>query len=109
MKNEFGVQLDRNHYAPSIVQQSECTCSLCYRTDRPLQRHEVFHGPNREKSKEYGLWVLLCEECHMKLHHKDVSGDRWLKQLAQAAAMKSYNWTEQEFREWFGKSYLEDV
>lgn len=107
MKNEFGVELDRNGYAPSIVQQSGLTCSLCYRTDRPLQRHEVFHGPYRTKSKNLGCWVLLCEPCHMRLHHGDKAGERWLKQITQAAAMKAYGWTVQQFIERFGKNYVE--
>jgi hypothetical protein len=53
------LRLDRNGYAPSILQTEE-RCFLCGRTDRKLDRHEPFGGPYRAKSKADGLWVLLC-------------------------------------------------
>lgn len=41
-RNEYGVKLDSNGYAPSILSKSP-TCLICgrYRT----ARHEVFFGP----------------------------------------------------------------
>lgn len=107
MKNEFGEKLDSNGYAESILDLYDGRCFWCERKDRPLQRHEVFHGSNRTKSKALGLWVYLCDDCHGKLHQKDAKIDSHLKEYAQKIAMFHYYWTVREFRERFGKSYVE--
>ena len=48
------MRLDRNGYAPSIVQDDadEC-CAICYANGGkdPLNRHEIFGGAYRQKSK----------------------------------------------------------
>lgn len=105
MQNEYGVALDRNNYAPSVVEQGD-GCYLCGRTDRKMERHEVFHGPYRDKSKRLGCWVNLCSECHDKLHHRGGGMDVGLKMRIQEEAMKHYGWTTEEFRERFGKNYV---
>ena len=104
MKNEFGATLDKNGYAPSIMQPVDKCCFICYSNLQP-QRHEAIHGYNRQKAKEYGLWVNLCPACHWKVHNSDGKLDRQLKSNAQHAAMTVYGWTVDEFRERFGKSY----
>lgn len=55
--NAFGAEMDRNGYAPSILQQGE-RCHMCHEnpTFDQLDRHEVFGGAYRKKSKELGLW-----------------------------------------------------
>lgn len=108
MKNEYGITLDKNGYAPSVVDYYGDIferCFLCdYRGD--LARHEIFNGYNRQKSKALGLWVNLCPRCHMELHdHPDKA--RELKILAQRQAMAWYSWTIEDFRERFGKNYVE--
>lgn len=107
MRNEFGERLDRNGYAPSLLQceynQNECfMCgAIC-----EVARHEVFYGTaNRENSKRLGCWVMLCPGCHRELHEKH-KGDNGLKQYAQYIAMNHYSWTEDDFRRFFGKSYV---
>lgn len=107
MKNEFGVTLDRNGYAPSLIEWREGECLVCGRKDRPLQRHEVFHGPFRERSKNLGCWVSICDVCHDKLHHKENMLDRRLKYIMQKRAMKHYGWSIEDFRRYFGKNHLE--
>lgn len=102
------IKLDRNGYAPSIFPMPDNCCAICLRTDRPLQRHEVFHGANRAKSKALGCWVHLCYECHMKLHQKDNGLDRRLKHNMQRIAMREYGWSIPQFRERFGKNYLDE-
>jgi Zn-finger protein len=98
-------KLDRNGYAESILQYED-HCLLCYSTLH-LQRHEVFHGPNRDKSKRYGLWVKLCPTCHLsRVHNGDGKIDRQLKKNAQEAAMLHYGWSVDEFRAIFGKSWI---
>ena len=106
MKNEYGVPLDKNGYAPSIISNDQ-VCLNCY-TSMHLQRHEIFHGmANRKKSKEYGLWVLLCPVCHMtKVHNSDGELDLRLKERGQEAAMAFYGWDKEEFRKRFGRNYV---
>lgn len=109
MTNEYGVKLDRNGYAPSIMKvtfmDSPC-CFECGVMSGKIDRHEVFHGAYREKSKRLGLWVNLCHECHMRLHQRDAHMDRALKNVTQQMAMIHYKWTEDDFRKEFGKNYL---
>ena len=105
MTNEYGEKLDRNGYAESIVEDND-RCFLCGRSDRMLNRHEVYHGSNRQKSKRLGLWVNLCDLCHDKLHHKDANMDLDLKQKMQIKAMEVYGWSIEQFREITGKNYL---
>ena len=108
MKNEYGVRLDQNGYAPSIWYKVQNVCFICNRSDRALHRHEVFHGSNRTKSKRYGLWVNLCYQCHEDLHQKDSTLDRGLKIQTQIKAQQTYGWSIDEFRSIFGKNYLEN-
>lgn len=105
MLNEYGATLDRNGYAPSIVQDIE-GCYFCARRDGKLDRHEIFHGAYRQKSKALGLWVTLCHSCHMALHQKNARLDEILKRQGQREAMQLYGWTTAEFIQRFGKNYL---
>lgn len=102
MKNEYGVQLDRNGYAPSLFPEDKCY--LCGKGGE-LVRHEIIHGSRRTKSKAYGLWVTLCPSCHWKIHH-EANTEEWMKGHAQHFAMMEYGWTKEDFRERFGKNYL---
>lgn len=104
MTNEYGSRLDRNGYAESIV-PGRGQCQYCGRLDRPLQRHEVFHGAYREKSKRLGCWIEICDVCHDRLHHKDAQIDRELKAWMQANAIEHYHWTVEQFIREFGKNY----
>lgn len=105
MKNEYGVDLDQNGYAPSIMNRQQ-GCYVCLR-QLTTERHEIFHGTaNRTKSKNFGLWVDLCHACHTIVHNGDGSLDRMLKEDGQHEAMDYYNWTVADFRKRFGKNYL---
>ena len=107
MVNEYGVKLDSNGYAPSVINAFESdACFLCDRMG-DLVRHEVFHGNNRQKSKALGCWVCLCPQCHMMLHSNQ-SEDWSLKRLGQRCAMNWYDWTIEDFRKRFGRNYLEE-
>ncbi len=105
MKNKFGNDLDRNGYAESIIGEQD-RCYLCGRRNGKLDRHEVFNASNRDKSKNLGLWVLLCSECHDRLHHRDAEVAWKLKQDMQLKAMEYYNWDIKDFRKEIGKSYI---
>lgn len=106
-KNNFGVELDKNGYAPSIIQVDTSYCYLCGRRDRKLDRHEVWGASNRQKSKEDGLWVMLChDECHLNGVHAKRNLREQLSQIAQARAMKVYGWSADDFIARYGKNWL---
>ena len=102
--NEYGEPLDSNGYAPSILQH-ENHCFICYR-NMYAQRHEIFHGSNRQKSKEYGLWINVCPVCHNSIHFTDGELDQRLKERGQDAAMAYYGWSTKDFIARFGRNYL---
>lgn len=107
MKNEYGVELDRNGYAPSIIQRDLSCCAACGKANTKLDRHEIFHGANREKSKQYGLWIILCHDtCHLNGVHKHANIDRGWKKIAQRAAMQHYGWNKEDFIEIIGRNYI---
>ena len=106
MKNEYGANLDRNGYAPSIIDRECEGCHWCGCTGTKLDRHEVFHGPFRQKSKEYGLWINLCPGCHRTVHNGNGTVDSLLKEEGELAALFYYEWTPEEFIRRFGKNYL---
>lgn len=99
---------NRNGYNPSIM-QTYCSCYLCGRRDRKLDRHEIFGGANRSRSKADGLWVLLCHECHVGPNgvHENPARLLELRKLGQLAAMERYGWSVGDFRRAYGKNYLE--
>lgn len=108
--------MDKSGYAPSIMQDTifEPLCYLCGANGAldKLDRHEIFGGPYREKSKRLGLWVLLCHnDCHIfgpLAAHNNASTALRLKQEAQRRAMEAYGWSIEDFIREFGKNYLED-
>lgn len=112
MKNEYGVKLDRNGYAPSVLGSGSTrfgTCRICGRLCY-TERHEVFFGiANRERSKRLGLWVTLCDRCHRtgkRAVHNNRGADLGLKASAQIMAMNRYGWTLTEFMDRFGRSWI---
>ena len=105
MTNEYGVKLDANGYAPCIMQPFESgVCFLC-EASGDLARHEIFNASRRKKSKELGLWVNLCPRCHMDVHEKPLDFS-WMKASGQIRCMAEYDWTVEDFRREFGKSYV---
>lgn len=105
MVNDYGEKLDKHGYAPSLWLTGSCVA--CGISGIPLARHEVFHGAYRTKSKALGCWVNLCPNCHAKLHTGKKDLDRFLKYEMQKTCMEHYGWSIQDFRERFGKNYLE--
>ena len=116
MTNRYGIELDCNGYAPSIVQEDTGeSCFLCGANGRadPLNRHEIFGGAYRKKSKMAGLWVSLCHaRCHQfgeRAAHNNAEINLTLRRRGQQAAMRVYSWTTADFIREFGKNYLEDA
>ena len=102
------MKLDRNGYAPSIMETTAGTCYLCG-AQTATERHEVFGSALRTKSKEHGLWVNLCPCCHRTAPyavHRDGGEAAELKHFTQLAAMERYGWTMHEWKEKFFKNYL---
>ena len=111
MRNWKTMAKSRSNYAPSILQSEEdqAYCFLCGRCDKKLDRHEVFPGPFRNKSKELGLWVTLCHDtCHEGRNGAQYNAAvaKRIKGKAQRVAMRVYGWTTEDFIREFGKNYL---
>ena len=99
--------LDRNGYGVSIMQDDLSRCYLCGRSTGKLDRHEVYGASNRKKSKELGLWVMLCHHpCHMQMAHGNKHMMDMLHWRGQIAAMNTYGWSIEEFRYVIGRNYL---
>ena len=87
-------------------------CFLCGRNGcaDPLDRHHVFGGGLRTKTEKYGLVVYLCHnKCHIfgeKAVHNNAEIMLMLHRFGQLKAMQEQDWTEEDFRREFGKSYL---
>lgn len=75
-------------------------------------RHEIFFGSaNRKKSIKYKLYVFISPKDHNMSRYgvHNIDGhefDMHLKKVGQVAAMKAYDWSIEDFRKVFGKSYL---
>lgn len=99
--------MDSNGYNPSILQDDLSYCYVCGRRAEKLDRHEIFGASSRQRSKELGLWVMLCHQsCHLGGVHAFPSKYLYLKEKAQRVAMKHYGWTKDDFIRKFGRSYI---
>lgn len=89
---------------PSIIQKGEKQCYITgSRID--LDKHHCIHGrANRNIAEEYGLWVWLRHDIHMRLHNKDKELDRELEQAAQNAFEEKYS--HEKWMSLVGKNYL---
>lgn len=103
-RNEYGTKLDSNGYAPSIMPLKSFKCYHCDKY-KDTARHEIFGGPLRSKSKQYGLWVNVCPTCHAEIYGSGQLQAEY-HALAQHIAMQHYGWTVQDFRKRFYKNYL---
>lgn len=85
---------------------------LQQRTNTFCERHEVFFGPNRQKSIKDGLVVFLTPEMHRGttgVHGKCGHGfDIYLKKIAQKRWQEYYNKTTEDFIKEYGKNYLDN-
>ncbi len=83
---------------------------LCYFTGRSdhLEHHHVFGGANRKLSERVGAVILLTAEMHRGkdgVHQNRELSDS-LKAEVQEKVMEANDWTVDEFRAYFGKSYV---
>lgn len=95
--------------ANSII-QTEKQCYICG-SRIWLECHHIYGGnPNRKLSEKYGLKVWLCHGHHNEPPngvHFNAELRRRLQAKAQKIAMNHYGWTIDQFREIFGKNYLD--
>ncbi len=98
--------------AKSILHEDKENCYLCgmNRNLEPLECHHVFNGSNRKWSEKYGLTVYLHgNKCHRTGENSvHVNGEvrEQLQAQAQRKAMEHYNWSIDEFRRIFGRSFI---
>lgn len=70
-----------------------------------LDKHHIFGGHAfRKKSEEYGMYVYLRHDIHMRLHQHDYSMELELKRFAQKKFEDVYG--HEEFMKIFKKNYL---
>ena len=83
------------------------SCFLCGSTQW-IETHHVFSGSYRKASEKHGMTVDLCASCHRGPQgvHQDAEQNKRLKALFQGKFEETH--TRQEFRQVFGKNYLED-
>lgn len=71
-----------------------------------LHKHHIFHGTaNRRLSEADGLYVMLTQEEHQKLHDKGEM-DAELKKTGQRAWMEKNGKTVSDFVERYGRNYV---
>lgn len=105
-RNEYGVKLDSNGYAPSLFLHEPFRCFICGRFGETA-RYEIFGGSRRSASKALGLWVNVCPACHNAIHDSGELQDRYHRE-GQIWAEAYYLWNHDDFRRRFYKNYLED-
>lgn len=84
-------------------------CILCKKEGQMAMHHLIPGKPGRQLSERYNLVVPICPTCHEFIHSSSVKGIKTLRDLrkfGQKKAMAEQGWTEDEFRQVFGKSYL---
>ena len=82
-------------------------CYLCG-SFRNVEKHHVYSGPYRKASEKHGMTVDLCASCHRGPQgvHQNAELNKRLKAGFQGKFEETH--TRQEFRQVFGKNYLED-
>lgn len=82
-------------------------CFLCHR-ETHCDRHHIFNGAMRKKSEEYGAVILVCRECHERIH-KEIGLRNSLKAQWQQAIMNYQGWTLSKWMQEFHKNYAQGV
>lgn len=90
---------DRDRYSLLVSTLDYCCVCGARRTDL----HEVFPGPHRQASKDYGMVIPLCRTCHERIHK-----DRLMRHECQSWAQKKFEdiYGHDKFMEIFKKNYL---
>lgn len=89
----------------SIISNTK-ECLFCGST-RNLHKHHIYGGARRKMSEHFGCWCYLCGYHHnLSSHgvHTDRVQDQKLKRFCQKKFEETH--TRDEFRRYFGSSYL---
>lgn len=100
--------MDSNGYNPSIM-GSQDGIDFLYGHKCETVRHEIFNGPNRDHSKEDGLWIAVTPKNHDVIHQSKELGSLWWQLMKRAeGAWLAADWTRtvQDFVDRYGKNYL---
>lgn len=74
-----------------------------------LHRHEIFHGPNRQRSIRDGMVIFLPPELHNMSNkgiHFNPEFEELVKELAQVVWMEYYGRGVDDFRMYYGRNYV---
>lgn len=87
-------------------------CAICGKTkaETPIEIHEVFNGPSREKSIKHGCCVGLCVDHHRTgkdAVHKNYQTKLKLQKAYEARFIELHGFDE--FMAIFHKNYLDDI
>jgi hypothetical protein len=106
------AKADKERFSIMVNDMSICAESNKKYDRADLNYHEIFYGNGkRQLSIKYGLVIpLYWRKYHNQFESKGIHFDKQMclkwQIKGQLEAMKYYNWSEDEFREIFGKSYL---
>ena len=108
-RTKLKVKVRKTPERTSILTKDMKHCYLCGSKgrDRPVQIHEIYYGPYRDKSIEYACTVPLCLEHHTGpegVHLNWEKVDLPLKQKCQLEFEKLYS--HEEFMKIFKHNYL---
>lgn len=93
----------------SIMDTEPGKCFVCGKIG-PTELHHVFPGSRRKRCDQDGLTVYLCPYCHWKCHNttNGISAAEFRHPLYVKAQEKyEETHTREEFRERYGRNYLE--
>lgn len=82
-----------------------------YRENYTLHRHEIFHGPNRQRSINDGMVIFLPPELHNMSNrgiHFNREFEDCVKVLAERVWIDYYGKTIDDFMCAYGRNYLLD-
>lgn len=99
--------LDRNGYAPSVMDTAPGVCYRCGKDYVDTVRHEVFAGNAlRSISKAQGVWINVCPSCHVA-YHENGPETEYLHKDGEAAWLAA-DWSRSinDFVAIFGRNYL---
>lgn len=98
------AKLEKDRF--SIFTNNTELCLICQHNKKD-HMHEVFCGCRRQVSMKWGICIPICKTCHREFQN-DVNFNDYWHVKGQKAFMEYYNKSADEFREIFGRNYLDN-